>query len=407
MSSTAAVLQLQQRETFEQNLTRVLIAGAGAGALAWAMGRLVLPVPLVALALAATALAHVRGARLERLVLGLGGLLLTVVPWALGMSRWWTIAFSGAAVGVVMVKARLMEKGAEGSVGAERPGRIHFVVTAALTAGLAMVGTEVAQVLTTRLQDFSAPMLLRALAGGTVVALFAGLGSITSHLALKADPVEARGEEVLMQVAEPFASLVRRGLGLYRQCGQALGALPRDSAREELARTVQQLSRDSFELAAEWAGVEATFHESTERELAREVAELKAAAGTTKDGVAKRQLEQAAESLTEELSKLDDVKTKRERVIAKLKSQLALLERARVSLLGMRSSHASIRAAEMASVARKLSALATAQADEAAVAHEVATATELTALDLQQGEAGLRQALQSDTVFVDTTKPSV
>lgn len=81
------------------------------------------------------------------------------------------------------------------------------------------------------------------------------------------------------------------------------------------------------------------------------------------------------------------MKLKRERVLAKLKSQVALLERARVALIGMRSSHATVRAAEMSAVARKLNALATAQADEAKLAHAVATNAEIAAIETHKADA--------------------
>jgi hypothetical protein len=103
--------------------------------------------------------------------------------------------------------------------------------------------------------------------------------------------------------------------------------------------------------------------------------------------VAKKQLELAASSLKEELERLGEMRLKRERVLAKLKSQVALLERARVALIGMRSSHATVRAAEMSAVARKLNALATSQADEAKLAHAVATNAEIAALEAQHADS--------------------
>src|SRR5262249_622735 len=75
--------------------------------------------------------------------------------------------------------------------------------------------------------------------------------------------------------------------------------------------------------------------------------------------------------------RLDEVSQKRERILAKLKSQVALLERARVALIGMRSGHTQIRAAEMSALSRKFNALASAQGDEARLAHEIATGVEL------------------------------
>ena len=93
--------------------------------------------------------------------------------------------------------------------------------------------------------------------------------------------------------------------------------------------------------------------------------------------MARQQLELAARSLGEERERLGELKLKRERVLARLKSQVALLERACVALIGLRSTHATVRAAELAAVSRKLNALALTQAEEAKAGHEVATSVEL------------------------------
>ncbi len=390
MSSSAAVLQLHHRDTFERNVTRAVVAGAGAGALAFLTQKLSLPVPLPFLALAATSLACVRGAKMDRLVLGALSVILPALPWLFGLSAAWTIALAGAAAGLLMVKSRLAEKGPEGSVGSDRPGAVHYVLGAGATAGLAVAGTEVAKILSARLQDIQTPVLLNGVVAGAIVALFAGIGGLAAHIALKSDPVEAKGEELIPLLHGEFLDLVTRALSLYRQAGEQLASLPREPAREELARTVSRLTNDAFELASEWAGVEAQLHESAHKDLEKEVAELKDSAKAARDAVARRQLELAAESLEEELSRLGEMKLKRERIVAKLKSQVALLERARVALIGMRSSHASIRAAEMSAVSRKLNALALSQADEAKLAHEVATSAELAAVEAQAAEAKTR-----------------
>ncbi|MBL8941119.1 MAG: hypothetical protein JNM69_41630 [Archangium sp.] len=386
MSSTA-VVQLQQREVFERNVTRSLLAGAGAGAVAWLTTRLQVPVPLSFLAIAAMGLACVRGDKLDRLMLMGASVLLPALPWLFGLTQGWTVALAGAVAGAIVVKSRLSEYGEEGSVGASRPGIGHYVATAGATAGLSVAGLNVAEILSSRMHDAATPMLLNAAVSGTIIALFAGLGSLASHVALKADPVEARGDEVLPLLDGEFADQLNKAMGVYRQCGKQLASLPREAAREELARTVGKLTKDAIDLAAEWAGVESQLHDDAHRDLEKEIAELTESAKKARDAVAKKQLEIAASSLKEELERLGEMKLKRERVLAKLKSQVALLERARVALIGMRSSHATVRAAEMSAVARKLNALATAQADEAKLAHAVATNAEIAAIETHKADA--------------------
>ncbi len=390
MSTTnAAVIQLHQRETFETNVMRSLAAGVGAGVLALLTQRVGLPVPLAFLAIAGTSLAAVRGDKFDKMLLAGLSVALCAAPWMFGLSLAWTVALSGAAAGALMVKSRLCERGEEGSVAASRPGLLNYAVGAAGTGTLAIGGYEVAKVLAARMADIQTPPLLAVVVSGMVIALFTAIGGMAAHLALKADPVEARCEELIPQLSGEFQTQAQRALTLYRACGQSLQALPREPAREELARTLSRLTREAVELAAEWAGVETQLQDDTQKDLAREIADLHKSASEAKDPIARRQLEMAAASLKEEIDRLGELMRKRERILAKLKSQVALLERARVSLIGMRSGHAQIKAAEMSALARKFNALASAQGDEAKLAHEVATGSELA-----QQEADLQQAVK-------------
>jgi uncharacterized protein YukE len=406
--SATAVVQFHHRETFERNVTRALGAGALAGAVAFVAQRFHVGVPLSYLAVAGTSLACVRGDKLDRVMLMTLSVLLPALPWLFGFSTQWTVALAGAAAGALVVKSRLAERGEEGNVGAERPGPVHYALTAVTTAGLAVAGTEVAAVLSGRLHELATPALLNIMVSGGIIALFAALGGIGAHVALKADPIDAQGEGLVASLTGEFQTQATRALALYRQCGEQLASMPRDAAREELARTLQRLTRESFDLASEWAGVEAQLHDGAQADLERQVKELSTSATQMKDAVARRQLELAAASLGEELERLGELKLKRERVLAKFKAQVALLERARVSLIGMRSSHATIRAAELTAVSRKLNALALSQADEARLANEVAASSELAAMESQTAELANRQAasVEVPVVMAPVSEPS-
>lgn len=391
MTTSTAVLQIHQRDVFERNVTRALGAGAGAGFLTWLgfkAGVSVWPM-LSFLALAGVALTSVRGDRLDKLMLAGLGVVLPAVPWLFGLPNAWTVGLSGAAAGALMVRARACEKGGDAGVGISRPGAAHYVLGSAATGALAVAGLEVARVLAAWSTRLTTPVLFTLLASGMVVALFASIGGLAAHLMLQADPVEARAEAVIPELAGELQTSVQRALTLYRQCGESLAALGRDAAREQLARTLQKITRDSVELAAEWNGVEQQLAQNTVQELEGQIAELRDGARNARDPIAKKQLELAAASLKEELDRLQELGLKRERIFAKLKGQLALLERAKVALIGMRSGHAQIRSAELSALARKFGALASAQADEAKLAHEAATGAELA-----NHEAELARAVQ-------------
>lgn len=376
---STAVLQLHHRDSFERNVTRALLAGAAAGVTHLVATRLGLPAPFSWMAIAATALAAVRGDRTDRILLIASALIATGAPWLFGLSPGWTIALSAMGAGVVMVRAHLCERGEEGQLASTRPGTLNYLLGGALTAALALVAIEVTRVLGDRLFELDTPAVLAAAALGAVMALFVAIGSLPAHLALRPDPVESRCEELIEQLDGDFRTLATRALTLYRQCGEAMAKLPRNREREELARTLSQMTRGAVELASDWSGVEQELEERTHRELTDEIAELDDGAQKAQDEVARRQLRLAAESLREELERVQELKLRRERILAKLKAEVALLERARVSLIGIRSGQTQLRAAELSAMARKFTALSRLQSEEAKLADQVALGAELDA----------------------------
>lgn len=369
----ATILQLHHREAFERTVTRALAAGAGAGLLHLASTRVGLPLPLAWLVPAAVVLACAQGDRWDRVLLGGLGVLLTALPYALGMAPGWTVACSAAAAGALLVRARLSERGEEGQVAEARPTLVHFGLGALLGAGLTLAGIEVSRVFSTRLADLATPALLGAGVAGGILGLFVGLSAVAAHLALSADPVEARAEELLPRLAGDFRTLSERALSLYRQCGQSLALLPREPAREELARTLARITRDAVELASEWADVEAQLEERAQAELQAEREELERSARASTDAVARRQLELAAASLGEEVERLGELKQRRERILARLRAEVALLERARVALLSLRSGQAQLKAAELSALARRFRSLSSVQWEEGQAMDSVAT----------------------------------
>ncbi len=361
---SATVLQLHHRESFERNVTRALAAGAGAGLLHLATLKAGLPLPLAYLVMAGTVLAVARGDKWDRILLSVLGVVLPAIPYALGMAPAWTAGLSAAAAGALLVRAHLNERGEEGQVGERRPTLVNYLLGAGLCAGLTLGGVEVAYILAVRLTELATPVLLGASLAGAVVGLFVGLSSVAAHLALASDPVEARCEELLPQLSGDFHTLAERALTIYRQCGQSLALLPREPAREELARTLSKMTRDAVELASEWAGVESQLEERAQTELQTEREELLRAAKASTDVVARKQLESAAASLGEEIERLGELKQRRERILARLRAQVAQLDRARVALLSLRSGHAQMKAAELTALTRRFRALSSSQLEE-------------------------------------------
>lgn len=389
-AAPATAFTLQHQADFERNVTRCIAAGAAAAVvqhlaykgmqLVWASGPRPFPspteaalLPLAWLAIAGAVWACARGDVWDRRMLIALGIALPAVPWLLGMSLHWTVVLSGAVGGVLLVRSQRCAVGDEGQLGNARAGRFHYALGAALSGALAVGGLEVAQTLTQRLLALSAPSFVIAALAGAVFALFFGLGQIAAHLALDPDPVEARCNELLAKLSGELRTLSTRALELYRACGKILGQLPHEPAREELAQSLGNLTREAVEVAAEWANVEAQLQGRAQSELGAQIQDLEKSASAAHDPLARRQLQSAAASLAEEKARLDELSLRRERVIARLKSDLAQLERARISLLGVQLGNAEVRAAELASLSRRLQSLTASQTEHAQLADAVAT----------------------------------
>jgi hypothetical protein len=391
MATSTATLQLHHREIFERNVTWALVAGGAAGALHWlsaAVANLLgysaplFPVeggglPLTYATIAAVSISMAKGDKLDRLLLMALGVVLPAIPWLFGLAAAWTVGLSALMAGLLMVRGHLSERGEEGSVGGGRPGVLNYLLGGVLTGGLAVAGTEVARALASRMGDISTPPFLGAVASGGILALFVGIGSVASHLALKPDPVEARCEEVIPALTGELKDLAIRALSLYQQCGKSLAELPRQPAREEMARTLAKMTKDAVDLAADWSGLEGQLQSGAVQDLSSQMLDLQKSIQSAKDAVAKKQLELAASAVQEEMKHLEELSLQRERVVAKLKAEVALLERARVALIGMRSGQMQLKATELSALARKFNSLSSLQSAEARLAGEVATSAEL------------------------------
>ncbi len=388
---SAAVLQMHRRESFERSATLALGTGAVAGLIHHGLSWLGVPVPLMLLGTIAAVAATLRGDLIDRVLLGFFALAVPSVIWVLGLSWAWTVALSAGAGGLLTVRAHVCELGEEGQLGTVRPGPLNYAASAVLGAVLGLAGAHVVGVLSDRLKDIDTPTPILAMTSGAVVSLFVVLSALPAHLALRPDPVEARCEELIPQLSGEFRTLAARALQLYRTCGEALARVPRTSEREELARTLSEMTKSAVELASEWTGVEHQLEERTEKELGAEIAELEASARGCRDELARRQLELAAEALREELVRVEALKLRRERILAKLKAEVALLERARVSLIGIRSGQAQLRAAELSALSRRFASLSRLQGAEARLAEEVATSAELANQELQGHAAPQRE----------------
>jgi hypothetical protein len=339
-------VQLREREDFEVRTLRALGGGVAAGLLVAALARLHLRVDVGFFAVAGAALACTRADWKVRLGMLVGLPVLLNIPDVLNVpTPLAEVCMGTLAAGVV------------GWLGTQWKPKPLQVLAGALGAGaLVPLGLYVKQVMDARLFDGRLGAL-DTVVGLAAVALFWSVGTLAAHVEVHGDAVEARGTVLEKQLSGETQGLVSRAVTLYRQCQQVAGKLQAGPGRTELVGVLEKMTREVYALAESHAALEAQLAAVEQGGVDAQVKELRAKAAATTDAVARRQLELAASSLGEELNHLDALGRKRERLLAQLHAQVALLERARVSLVGVQGGDAGSKGAQAAQLARKLAAL--------------------------------------------------
>lgn len=339
-------IQLQEREDFEVRTLRALGGGALAGLAMVAARRLGVHLEPAYFGVLGAALAGARVDWKRRLGLLVGLPLLLCVPLVLNLPS----TLEKVCIGALAAAA------VAGLGTAWRPRPLQVLAGALGAGALLPLGLYVKTVMDARLFDGRLEPL-GALVGLTTVALFWSVGLLATHVRVHASAVEARGTSLETQLAGEAQGLVTRARVLYQQCQKETQRLTAGPGRSELQGVLEKMAREVFSLAETHAGLEAQLHAVQQGNVDAQVQELRAKAAATTDAVARRQLELAASSLGEELNHLDLLERKRERLMAQLHAQVALLERARVSLVGVRGGDVASKSAQAAELARKLASL--------------------------------------------------
>jgi hypothetical protein len=341
-------LQLLNREDFETRTLRALLGGAVAGALAAVAHRLRIPVEPAYLAVVGASMAAVKPpAGFWGIALRLALAVLPAGPFFYAPAQLSQGLCAALAAGLVTWAGQGHEEHAP-------PPR---VAASAVGAGvLVPLGVYVATVMEARLFG-GVSNLLSALLGLTSVALFWGIGTLPAHVRVHTDALEARGGALEATLHGEAGTLVGRALELYRQCKALAGKLAPSAGRTELTGTLEKMAAEVFSLAEAHAGLAAQLQSVVQGDVDQQVKDLKARAAATGDAVARRQLELAASSLGEELNHLEALGRRGERLLAQLHAQVALMERARVSLVGVQGREVGDKGAQAAQLARKLAAL--------------------------------------------------
>ncbi len=344
----ALSVQFLHREEFESRTLRALGGAAAMGVLAALALRLrINPDPgyyaVVAAALAGAKPALGYGAALRAALV-----VLPAFPFFFAAPHPVPQALAGA------IAAGLVAWLGHGREGAGQPAPV--AASAAAAAVLTPLGLYVQQVLDARF--LAGTGLVSSLVGFLTVALFWSIGTLPANAMLHTDTVEARGGTLVDNVRGEAKELIARALGLYRQCKAAALKMPASAGRQQLLGVLEKMAGESFSLAEAHGALEAQLDSVVAHDVDAQVKELRERAAATQDAVARRQLELAASSLGEELNHLDVLARRRERLLAQLHAQVALLERARVSFIGAQGSEMGAKGAQAAQLAQKLKSLA-------------------------------------------------
>jgi len=362
---------LHERQAFERSLTRALWLGPLLGlSVRFALSRVGISDSSGFLGLAAVLLGIGlsvcldAGDTLDRALLAALALLPPLV-WLVGSLRGhpplWPFIAAAFLLGLIPVRAQRCRRGVEGGVARARPSAWHDLAGGAASVVLATVGFVTGSRIGAALDRMGAPEELQFSAIAFCLSLFAGLGALAAHLWLIPDPLEQRAEALLRQLPSTLTEPVRRALIAYRACGELLAALPRHSARDELAQTMSRLTCRILDGAEAWGPLADQVGPDARATLTAQATALSERASRASDPIARSHLDRAASALGEEALRVAALEVERDRDLARLEADAALLEHARIALLNAGRGLRARERVEVEALSRRLKSLSARQ----------------------------------------------
>ena len=361
-------------EGFQKTVLRATVGTAVAGLAVYGLEAAGLPMAytLAPLACAAAAGSACGKTWRGRILYGILGGLCGAVPFAFLQYPIFGLALAGAGVGALVAHFRQKESGTVSEVGQPRMGTAAYVAAALLSALALVAGTSVVDAFTAhRLLEAIMPAPLAAMASTAVIGFFLALGSAGAHVVRDPDPVEKLYARMLPELSGDLKVLAARAMTNYRRCAEILEGSEAGYARSQLSKSLSDVTQRILELGRRWQAIDHELGERAESEINQRLSELKTLKQNAKDEMAKRQLGVAEKSLNAELLQLDRIRRGRERVVARLHGEMAQLERARFALLGLKTSDAHLRTAELSALSESLSSVAREMDCEAEAVDEI------------------------------------
>jgi hypothetical protein len=214
-------------------------------------------------------------------------------------------------------------------------------VTGIVAGALASAGVYVGQViLSWDLFGGMVPGPLASAAAGAAAGLFVGLAGAPKHLARPADPVEVAYLEALMIKDGELHEILQRTLQIHRAVREDLKVREDDKAVAPLRPQVGDMTMRILSIVKSCRHIEADLAAAPGYELEDRIADLESKAGATDDAAAQATYRSAIETLDAQRQGIAAIQRGRERVIARLHANVALLEKVRFSLVHLRSADA-------------------------------------------------------------------
>ncbi|MEM7677915.1 MAG: hypothetical protein AAF449_18105 [Myxococcota bacterium] len=341
----------KDHEAFHHTVARATLGGTG-GALTAHLGAVMAGTSLIeapilfTVAVAAGALSMVAardGRWLQALAgcgLGIVGvvLLLLAMPWP---------ALGAALLGLSAVP-----------VLAPRASRSTQARTAVLATIFATTGLFVGHVLLgwNPFEGWLPSPFMSAAAGGAA-GLFFGLASAPKHLAPARDPVERALLTALSVKDGEIQTILQRALQIYRALQAELAARDDDPMASRLTERSGEAIMRILHIADQCRRVDADLASTPPAQLDDRIGELELKIDSVRDPAAQQTYRDALASLHEQKEAIDRIGLGRERIVARLHANVAILEKLRFSLIHLRNAQAERTGGEASPVVEALDEL--------------------------------------------------
>jgi hypothetical protein len=346
-----AALAFTRPEQFERTLLR-FTAGAAAGGVASGLA-LSLGAPGLGPALVLGGALAALGRWRSTLPLGALGLIAGAMQ-TLGTAH---ALFYDCAAGALTAAGIALSHQLAPSPRREPPGRTRLTLLLVLGAAGLVLGQWATAVFASHGAFAVFPGVLDLALRGSLTGFFIALCSAALHLDPGTDPVESLHREVGTELTGELARLASQAVELYRRCREALARGPQGPAQLHLSRSLVEVTSRGLVLARKWHGVDAELGDRAEVEVARRLGEVEQLLERSADETARKHLQVAQRGLHAEQVQIQRIRAGRERVVARLHADLAILERTRFALLALRSTDAHLTATELAHLSDSLGAM--------------------------------------------------